>query len=126
VRTPSHEPWSVFARFLSVSLGVAFVVLVVTVGIDLYHVTIAADGGTTELLLWETGPRGDRGAGTGERSLGAVTLLAMIPIVTYAGTVVSYSRHGRTAYVVIGLIQLAVLLAVAIPVLWSVLPALFR
>jgi len=129
VRASPQEPWSVFARSLSVSLAIAFLVLVISVGIDVYRVTGERDGGAAELLLWETGSRGDgsaEGAETDHSSLGAIALFALIPIVTYAGTVVSYARHHRTAYVVIGMVQLVILLGVALPVLWSLLPAIVR
>jgi cation transporter-like permease len=46
----------------------------------------------------------------------AMILFASIPFVTYAATTMSFLRHRRWAYVVMALLQIAVLAGVAIPV----------
>jgi hypothetical protein len=137
-----REPWEVFALVLTITLGIALIVAIVFIGADIAALT-RADGGSVEVERWQAGIRGETVAGPGTSNstdvargedtdsggaesaaqqtgpLAAMVLFAGIPIFGYAAGLVSFARRRRWPYVIMTGIQVALLLAVAVPALFT-------
>lgn len=137
-----REPWEVFALVLTITLGIALIAAIVFIGTDIAALT-RADGGSVEVERWRAGTRDETATAPGMSSgadvargadsdyggaesaaeqigpLVAMVLFACIPIVTYAAGLVSFARRRRWPYVIMTGIQLALLLAVALPALFT-------